>query len=358
MANQIEQLVLTLTDYRYLVAIIAFGLWLIFCWLFIKYFDKFVEKIVKQTTTKVDNIILNEAQLPLWVIMIIIGFFVISRTVGLPSKITPYIDRFSQLATIFIIVYFAIRVFSNLLRLASRRNDGLANMTPTFSRMANILVWGIGILMLMDIFGISLTPMLASLGIAGLAVGLALQETLSNFFSGVYILISQPVRIGDYIELENGLKGYVISIGWRETRIKMLQNNTVVIPNAKLAQSVITNYYMPDKEMACLVQVGVHYESDLEKVERVTVEVGKQVMEKVNGGIISFVPFIRYHTFSNSSINFTVILRVTEFVDQYLVTHEFIKALSKRYKEEGIVIPFPIRTLDISPATAKALRGI
>jgi small-conductance mechanosensitive channel len=104
---------------------------------------------------------------------------------------------------------------------------------------------------------------------------------------------------------------------------------------------------MPQPEMACLVQVGVSYESDLEKVERVTVEVGKEVLEKTAGGIKEFDPFIRYHTFSDFSVNFTVILRVATFVDKYLVTHEFIKALHKRYKKEGIEIPFPIRTVHL-----------
>jgi small-conductance mechanosensitive channel len=125
----------------------------------------------------------------------------------------------------------------------------------------------------------------------------------------------------------------------------MLPNNTVIIPNSKLANSIITNYYMPEREMSTLVQVGVSYDSDLEKVEKVTIEVAKEVLAKISGGTKTFEPFIRYHTFSDFSINFTVILRVNEFVGKYLVTHEFVKALHKRYKEEGIVIPYPIRTV-------------
>ncbi|MFH1826741.1 MAG: mechanosensitive ion channel family protein [bacterium] len=347
MDTQINQVLVIISDFRYLIAGVAFIIWLLLCGLVIKSFDRIAEKLIKKTATVIDDIILQEAQLPIWLLMIIVGFFVVSRTVGLPPKIMPYTDRFSQLTSSFVIVYFAVKVFINIIRLGGSKHDGLRSMTPTFARIANVIVWGIGIFMLMDLFGISITPIMASLGIAGLAVGLALQETLSNFFSGVYILLSQPVRIGDYIELENGLKGYVTSIGWRETRIKMLQNNTVVIPNAKLAQSIITNYYLPDKEMAALIQVGVSYNSDLEKVEKVTVEVGKQVMEKVNGAISKFEPFIRYHTFNAYSIDFTVILRVVEFVDQYLVKHEFVKALHKRYKAEGITIPFPIRTIEM-----------
>jgi small-conductance mechanosensitive channel len=98
--------------------------------------------------------------------------------------------------------------------------------------------------------------------------------------------------------------------------------------------------------MAVLVNLGVHYGSDLQKVEQVTVEVAKEVMKEVAGGVPGFQPFIRYNTFGDFSINFTVILRGKEFVDQYLIKHEFIKRLHARYKKEGIVIPFPIRAIN------------
>jgi small-conductance mechanosensitive channel len=125
----------------------------------------------------------------------------------------------------------------------------------------------------------------------------------------------------------------------------MLPNNTVLVPNAKLAQAIVINYHLPDKELAVLVNVGVDYESDLEQVERVTCDVARDVMRTVPGGVPQFEPFIRYHTFGESSIDFTVILRASEFVDQYLVKHEFVKRLHQRYRHEGIAIPFPIRTL-------------
>jgi len=127
----------------------------------------------------------------------------------------------------------------------------------------------------------------------------------------------------------------------------MLPNNIVIIPNSKLGQSVLTNYYMPETEMAVLVQVGVHYQSDLKHVEKVTIEVGEETLKEVQGGVAGFKPFIRYHTFDDFSINFTVILRCKEFVDNYLIKHEFIKRLHARYNKEGIVIPFPIRDVYI-----------
>jgi small-conductance mechanosensitive channel len=119
----------------------------------------------------------------------------------------------------------------------------------------------------------------------------------------------------------------------------------IVIPNAKLANSVITNFSRPQKKMSVIIQVGVSYDSDLAEVERITKEVAKQVVTEVQGGVPEYEPLIRYHTFADFSINFSVIIRVKEFVNKYLVRHEFIKALHKRYNEEGIEIPFPIRTV-------------
>jgi small-conductance mechanosensitive channel len=126
----------------------------------------------------------------------------------------------------------------------------------------------------------------------------------------------------------------------------MLPNNVILVPNEKLTKAIVTNYYLPDKEMAVLVNLGVHYKSDLKKVEKITCEVARQVMKEVPGGVPESEPFIRYGAFGDSSINLTVILRAKEFVDQYLIKHEFIKRLQERYAEEGIVIPYPIRAIN------------
>jgi small-conductance mechanosensitive channel len=336
-----------LSNRSYLIAGASYLGWIALCWFFIKYFNRLASRLVARTETKIDDIVLREVQLPLWLLLIVLGFLVVARTVGLPAHTLPRIERFAELTAVFIVIYFLARLALGLAKLAAESNAGLKNAMPTFARLANLVIWGSGLLILMDTFGISVTPVLASLGIAGLAVGLALQDTLGNFFAGLYISVNQPFGVGDYIELDGGLKGYVTAIGWRETRIKTLPNNLVIVPNAKLSQSVVTNYHLPQTEMACLVQVGVSYDSDLEKVERATIETGREVLKRVPGGIAGFEPFIRYHTFADFSINFTVILRVAEFTDQYLVTHEFIKALHRRYQQDGIQIPFPIRDVNI-----------
>ncbi len=250
---------------------------------------------------------------------------------------------------------FALGALSITFALASVTGDvvdhygtRLAPALPVSSLTRNIgrgIVLGLGGLVILNGLGVSITPMLTALGIGGLAVALALQEPLGNFFAGLFLSIAGQIRVGDYVILDSGQEGYIVDVSWRSTRIRMLANNLIVVPNSKLSQSVVVNYHLPTPDLAVLVDVGVDYASDLGRVEQVTIEVGRSVMREVPGGIAEFEPFIRYHTFADSSINFTTILRAREYVDQYLVKHEFIKRLHQRFNQEGIVIPFPIRTV-------------
>ncbi len=250
------------------------------------------------------------------------------------------------LVVIFIlsVTFFFMRLTTGFLRLYSQKTAAL----PSASLLINLtkgIILVLGGLIILQSLGISITPLITALGVGGLAVALALQDTLSNLFAGFHIIVSKMVLPGDYIKLGSGEEGYVTDVSWRNTTIRALPNNIVVVPNSKLASSILTNFHQPANEMSALVQVGVSYDSDLEKVEKITIEVAREVLKEVPGGVPDFEPFIRYHTFDDFSINFSVILRVKEFVDQYLIKHEFIKRLHKRYRAEGIEIPYPIRTV-------------
>ncbi len=217
-----------------------------------------------------------------------------------------------------------------------------ANLIPILARSAVLLIGGLVLLQQLDI---RITPILTALGVGGLAIGLALQDTLTNLFGGIQLLVSKQIRVGDFIRLSSGEEGYVTDITWRYTTIRQLPNNYTIVPNAKLSSAVTSNFTMPDPEQAVRVQVGVSYASDLEAVERITIEVARDVMKTVDGAVRTHEPFIRYHTFADSSVNFTVIMRGQEYTAKYLITHEFIKRLHARYRSEGIEIPFPIRTV-------------
>jgi len=197
-------------------------------------------------------------------------------------------------------------------------------------------VLSFGILVILQTLGVSITPVLTALGIGGLAVGLALQDTLANFFAGIHILSSRQVRPGDYVQLASGEEGYVQDVTWRYTTIRQLSNNLTIVPNSKLATTVLTNFYLPVMETAVLVPVTVANDSDLSRVEGVSIDVARSVMQDVAGGIAGFEPFLRYSGFGKPGVSFTIAMRGREVVDQHLIRHEFIKRLQERYRSEGI----------------------
>ncbi|MFH1285146.1 MAG: mechanosensitive ion channel family protein [Candidatus Micrarchaeota archaeon] len=223
------------------------------------------------------------------------------------------------------------------------RGSSLVDVMPTIKRIYYAFVLIIGLIMVLTRVGIEVSPLIASLGVAGLAVALAFQDTLANFFAGVYLGVDRPVKAGDYVKLDSGGEGYIVRIGWRNTHIRMLSNNMVIIPNSKLSQAVVINHSVPSKDMSVLVGCSVSYDSDLKRVEKIALEVAEEAQKKVNGAVPDFKPMVRFGEFADSGINFNVILRTQEFVGQYELKHEFIKALHARFKQEGIEIPYPKR---------------
>lgn len=214
------------------------------------------------------------------------------------------------------------------------------------SKLFRLVIYAFAILVSLETMGVSVTPVLASLGVGSLAVGLALQDTLGNWFSGIFLYIDQPVAVGHYIRLDNGMEGQILAIGWRTTHVAVNGgDNTLVIPNSKLATSFITNYSMPYARVPISVDVGVAYDTDLEKAERVAQEVAVELIRRRSGSDPGDVPAVRFVRFSESSIDMTVSLKARDFTDQGPLRHEFMKALKKRFDEEGIEIPFPQRVV-------------
>jgi small-conductance mechanosensitive channel len=300
----------------------------------------------EKTETKLDDIIVSSLKTPSLYWCLAIGLFIGVALSDLPGKYVFYISK-----TIHIIIIFSITLATaNLSGKVFRNYIRTSNLPIPTTGLAYGILKGaiiiIGFLIILSVLGISITPLLTALGVGGLAVALALQDTLANLFAGIHILMEKSIRVGDFIKLETGQEGYVEDITWRTTRVKMLPNNIVVIPNSKLSQSVVTNYYLPEKRMSLLIPIGVSYSSDPEKVEKVLVEEAKGAVGEIPGLLGDPEPFVRFIPgFSDSSLDFTLICQVREFVDQYLAQHELRKRIFRRFREEGIEIPFPHRTV-------------
>jgi small-conductance mechanosensitive channel len=286
----------------------------------------------------------------LYPLLIVLALLFVADAAPLPPKAQTALHQLLSTLGLLLAIVLASKGALLLLRTTGARY-GLGNIRGPLEVVLKIILVAVGAMLLLDNLGVSLTPILTTLGIGSLAVAIGLQDTLGNFFAGLYLKVDRPVDIGHYIKLQSGEEGYVERIGWRSTRIRMLPNNMVVVPNNKLVQDNITNYHLPDRELIVPIAVGVAYDSDLEKVERVTAEVAKEIMKTVAGGIASFAPEIRCQAFGQSSVDFTVALRAREFTDAAVLKHEFIKRLHARYAQEGIAMPYPTRTVYLKKET-------
>ena len=207
-------------------------------------------------------------------------------------------------------------------------------------------VYIVGALMLLTALGVQITPLLTALGVGGLAVALALQDTLSNLFAGAHLLADKPIRVGDYVKVADTVEGHVVDIGWRSTRVRMLQNVVVTIPNEKVAESIITNYDLPEPRLALLVRVGVDYGSDPDRIEALVVDEATRAVGEVPGLLGEPAPFVRLIPgFGDFSLDFTLVCQVKSFTDQFLVQHELRKRILRRFRAEGIQVP--ARALEI-----------
>lgn len=323
---------------------------LLFCLLIKRLVLNYLQYWISKTSFYLDSLLVESANFPLTLIILLIHVNILEYLLALNevinSELTSYIHVVSIVLLVLAIVLFIDRLSMGLISRHTDKSEALRNSHTIVKGISRAFILSIGVLMLLSTLGVSITPIIASLGIGSLAVALALQPTLENFFSGVQLVIDKPIRVGDFIELESGEQGFVDHIGWRSTWIKMLPNNTVIMPNSALSKSKIINYFYPAKELSVPVEVSVHYDSDLEKVEEITLDVARQILNDHPWGIGSYDTFVVFHTFDSSSINFTVMLRAEEYFHQFFIRSAFIKALHQRYREEGIVIPYPIRAIN------------
>jgi small-conductance mechanosensitive channel len=309
-------------------------------------------RVAVRTATQVDDLLLStiNSALPLWGALL--GLHVGVRMSAMSDNVRVTTGQV-------VIVLLGLSMSWTLARLAGFmvRSIGGSNAALPAARilrnLAQVSVFLVGALITLATIGVSVAPLLAALGVGGLAVGLALQDTLANLFAGFHILVSRQVRPGDFVKLATGEEGYVEDVAWRYTTIRRLPNDLVIVPNAQLASAVTTNFSLPSSEQGILVDVSVAYEEDLERVERVTLDVARSVLRSVTGAVEGFSPLVRFHTFGDNGIGFTVVLRGKHFTDQYLLKHEFVKRLHQRYAEEGITIPYPQRTIHWQPQHAE-----
>lgn len=303
--------------------------------------------LTRRTSTDVDDIAFRALRphVPLWFFLGGLVLATESSSEFWISRWRPTAGRIAAAGFMISLTFVAARLGGLLIERYAKRVGGSVAAASVIRQVIRLVILAVGVLLVLSNLGVEITPLLTALGVGSLAVALALQPTLANLFAGIHIAVAHPVRVGDFVQVEGEIQGYVTDIGWRTTRIRTLSNNAIFVPNGKLSEMVVVNYDQPESEQACTIEVTVAYGNDLREVERVAVEVARDVMRTVEGGVAAFEPFIRFHTLAHSAVNFTAILRIKTFPDQFLVKHEFIARLATRFREAGIEPPLPHRVL-------------
>ncbi|MBM3783098.1 MAG: mechanosensitive ion channel [Acidobacteria bacterium] len=239
----------------------------------------------------------------------------------------------------FLILSFTMVASSVSIRAIQRYGErqnmpfAVAGLSRTLTRT---LVFSIGLLILLRFLGISITPLITALGVGGLAVALALQDTLANFFAGVHILIERPIAVGDYIRLSAEEEGTVRDIGWRTTRLLTSANNIVVIPNKTITSGNLLNYTMPDPAAAVFVPLMLGLEADVEKAEKIAIECAL-----ATEGVVAVPPpvFLADPGMQPTHLQYRVAFQVHQFLGSGLIRTAVLKKILAQFRAEKIEMP-------------------
>jgi len=332
---------------EYLLPIIIILSSIIIGWFVEKFTLIRLKALAQKTDSLIDDILVHSLRNLIIFWFGAIGIYIALHQFPIPPDIKSILVKIFWSIIIFSFTLFLSRLLVEITKIYTSKVSGLSGSVSVFTNIIKIVVFSIGIMIILQHFGISITPIITALGVGGLAVALALQDTLSNFFAGIQILISKQVRPGDFICLDATNEGIIRDITWRNTLIETRQGNIIVVPNSKFAQSIIVNTYLPERKLIFRVEGSVAYNSDLEKVEYILIQIGKEILSENEGGVKDFEPVVRFYAFADSGINYRLILACESYEYQFALTHKTIKLIHKTFAEEGIEIPFPQRVVHL-----------
>ncbi|MCC7229286.1 MAG: mechanosensitive ion channel family protein [Fimbriimonadaceae bacterium] len=221
--------------------------------------------------------------------------------------------------------------------------------TPQKLTTAGVLV--VGSLFILRLAGIDISPLLAGGAVGGIIIGLALQDSLSNVFAGLFLNMDRPFRVGELLRLDQDREGFVEEVGWRYTKVRLWNDSLLVIPNKKFGESSFVNYNRPVAQLSVSLDCSVAYDSDLEKVERVAIAAAREAQDSLADEPIDFEPYVRWRAFGEYAVQFRVFLRCDHPTKQYRAVSTCLMIIHRRFKEEGIEIPVPeLRSRPAKPA--------
>lgn len=309
------------------------------------FINRVIRRLAKFTKSELDDKIIDLTHRPVFYTVLFIGCVHAVSFLNPPENTLFYIGGFiySLLAIVWCVSVIRISnivIEKEVVRVVDVTGLG-KEVTPLIENVWKVLIIVAALMVILSIWKINITPLLASAGIAGVAIALAAKDTLANFFGGISIFLDKPYKIGDYIVLEGGERGEVVNIGIRSTRIKTRDDILISIPNAIIASAKIINESAPVPNFRMRIPASVAYGSDIDKVERILIDIA----EKNENVLITPEPRVRFRAFGESSLNFELLCWAKEPVVRGMTIHEINREIYRRFHEEGVMIPFPHRTV-------------
>lgn len=305
-----------------------------------------LRRYAERSKSDLDDVILKAVHPAVVLVAGIVAFWIGMTYVGPPldPAIDFWISRLSVGALVIMAAWIGSRLIRGLLHRSSDAKRRYRPITRLGGRLASILVYAIGFLIVLDFYGLSITPILTGLGLAGLAVALALEDTLSNFFAGLWVQTGRGIDPGHYVRLQDKkVEGYVVEVGWRTTKIREPGNNLIIVPNNQIAKSIVIDFDLPTPQMGTSIEVRVAIDSDIGRVQHILVEEARKGSADIPGLLKDPAPAARFSAFGEYFLEFVLGFNVREFADQAPVQHELRSRILRRFRQEGIRIPYPVR---------------
>jgi len=306
-------------------------------------FNKVFKVLTAKTKNNIDDRIMKILNMPIFYSVVLIGVYQSFSYIGVLVR---YSDDFSRIIKSLVIVIwiYAIAKLVNVVvlgigfKFAEKTKSTLDDeLMPLFQKLSNIIVYFIGIMLLLKMWNIDITPLLASAGIMGFVIAFAAQDTLSHLFGGVSIYFDKPFRVGDRVQLESGEIGDVLEIGIRSTRIKTFDETVVILPNSKIANSKIINYNQPASKIKEKIKIGVAYGSDIDKVKKILLDIA----ENTEGVEKDPAPSVYFTEFLDFALEFVIVTWVDSPKEKFAVKTKINEEIYRRFNKEGVQIPYP-----------------
>jgi small-conductance mechanosensitive channel len=335
---------LTLADVALPVGLILSGA--VAGWLFERFLLRWMGRIAERTQWRADNVLVRAVRGVLIFWGFALGVYLASLTVEDYPEAVDVLQLLLKAAVWLSLIVVTARVATGMVTAYARLEGSFLPITSIVPTLVRVLVYTTGLLVLLNEFGFSITPILGALSLGGLALALGLQDTLANVAAGLYLIASQQIRTGHYVRIETGEEGWVTDIDWRATTIRTIVDSLVIVPNARLAGAVVANYDEAPRSLRMRIHVPLPYETDLERAEAVVLDVARSVAHRGGARAEAFV-----HTLGEFSVNLTVLLPIPDYYGGMAARSRFLKALVTRFQAEGIRIPFPIKEFEMELGT-------